>query len=76
VKDDERTFDAVPGDLVLIPATEWHQLKASRGESLIYMEFQGPFDFATTMDHDPLGKDWYIKGSDDGSGHPVKWVQS
>ena len=76
VKDDERTFEAVPGDLVLIPATEWHQLKAAHGGSLIYMEFQGPFDFATTMDHDPLGKDWYIKGTDDGSGHPVKWVQS
>lgn len=76
VKDDERTFEANPGDLVLIPAAEWHQLKASRGENLIYMEFQGPFDFATTMDDDPLGKDWYIKGSDDGSGHPVKWVQS
>jgi hypothetical protein len=40
------------------------------------MEFQGPFDFSTTMDDDPLGKDWYIKGTDDGSGHPVKWVQS
>jgi hypothetical protein len=28
------------------------------------------------MDHDPLGKNWYIKGTDDGSGRPQRWVQS
>ena len=76
VKDDDESFSVVPGDLVLIPATEWHQLKADGGRGLIYMEFQGPFDFTTTMDADPLGKDWYIKGTDDGTGRPVKWVQS
>jgi mannose-6-phosphate isomerase-like protein (cupin superfamily) len=76
VKDDDETFSVTPGDLVLIPANEWHQLKAANGRPLVYMEFQGPFDFSTTMDNDPLGKDWYIKGTDDGTGHPVKWVQS
>ncbi len=76
VQDDDGTFALVPGDLVLIPASEWHQLKADRGGGLIYMEFQGPFDFTTTMETDPLGKDWYIKGTDDGTGRPVKWVQS
>ena len=34
------------------------------------------FDFVTTMDHDPLGKNWYIKGTDDGTGKPTLWVQS
>ena len=43
---------------------------------LDYIEFQAPFDFATTMDHDPLGKNWYISGTDDGSGKPKLWVQS
>jgi len=28
------------------------------------------------MDKDPEGKDWFINGSDDGSGRPIKWVQS
>jgi hypothetical protein len=28
------------------------------------------------MDNDPEGKDWFINGSDDGTGKPVKWVQS
>jgi mannose-6-phosphate isomerase-like protein (cupin superfamily) len=64
-----------PGNLVLIPAGEWHQLKASE-TGLDYIEFQAPFDFATTMDHDPLGKNWYIKGTDDGTGKPELWVQS
>jgi hypothetical protein len=41
-----------------------------------YIEFQAPFDFTTTMDHDPLGKNWYIKGTDDGTGKPQRWVQS
>ena len=43
---------------------------------LDYIEFQAPFDFATTMDHDPQGKNWYIKGTDDGTGKPKLWVQS
>jgi mannose-6-phosphate isomerase-like protein (cupin superfamily) len=64
-----------PGDLVLIPAGEWHQLLAS-DSGFDYIEFQAPFDFMTTMDHDPLGKNWYIKGTDDGSGKPQRWVQS
>jgi mannose-6-phosphate isomerase-like protein (cupin superfamily) len=64
-----------PGDLVLIPAVEWHQLRAT-DSGLLYMEFQGPFDFKTDMINDPLGKDWYIKGTDDGTGNPIKWVQS
>ena len=54
---------------------EWHQLKAT-DTGLLYMEFQGPFDFKTEMINDPYGKDWYIKGTDDGSGNPIKWVQS
>jgi hypothetical protein len=28
------------------------------------------------MDHDPQGKNWYIKGTDDGTGKPQRWVQS
>jgi quercetin dioxygenase-like cupin family protein len=75
--DDEagKTLPLGPGDLVLIPASEWHQLKAS-DTGFLYMEFQGPFDFTTQMIDDPLGKDWYIKGTDDGTGKPIKWVQS
>jgi len=69
------TLPLGPGDLVLIPVTEWHQLKAT-DTGLLYMEFQGPFDFKTDMINDPLGKDWYIKGTDDGTGNPIKWVQS
>jgi len=64
-----------PGSLVLIPAGEWHQLVASE-TGFNYIEFQAPFDFATTMDHDPLGKNWYIQGTDDGTGRPKLWVQS
>ena len=64
-----------PGSLVLIPAGEWHQLVASE-TGFDYIEFQAPFDFATTMDHDPLGKNWYINGTDDGTGKPNVWVQS
>jgi quercetin dioxygenase-like cupin family protein len=70
-----KTLPLGPGDLVLIPATEWHQLRAS-DTGFLYMEFQGPFDFKTEMINDPLGKDWYIKGTDDGTGNPIKWVQS
>ena len=75
VKHDTGTFPVGPGDLVFFPAGEWHQLIASE-TGLDYIEFQAPFDFMTTMDHDPLGKNWYIKGTDDGTGKPTLWVQS
>jgi mannose-6-phosphate isomerase-like protein (cupin superfamily) len=75
VKHDTGTLAVGPGSLVLIPAGEWHQLLAS-DTGFDYIEFQAPFDFATTMDHDPLGKNWYISGTDDGTGKPVRWVQS
>jgi mannose-6-phosphate isomerase-like protein (cupin superfamily) len=75
VKHDTGTLAVGPGSLVFIPAGEWHQLLAS-DSGFDYVEFQAPFDFATTMDHDPLGKNWYIKGTDDGTGKPKLWVQS
>jgi mannose-6-phosphate isomerase-like protein (cupin superfamily) len=75
VIEDTGTTPIGPGELVLIPAGEWHQLVAT-DTGLRYMEFQGPFDFSSTMDNDPEGKDWFINGSDDGTGKPVKWVQS
>ena len=75
VKDDNGTQPVGPGSLVWIPAGEWHQLLAS-DTGLDYIEFQAPFDFVTTMDHDPQGKNWYIKGTDDGTGKPTRWVQS
>jgi len=75
VKHDTGTLAVGPGSLVLIPAGEWHQLVAS-DTGFDYIEFQAPFDFMTTMDHDPLGKNWYIKGTDDGTGKPKLWVQS
>jgi len=75
VKHDGGSLPVGPGDLVLIPAGEWHQLIAS-DSGFDYIEFQAPFDFVTTMDHDPLGKNWYIKGTDDGNGKPKLWVQS
>jgi mannose-6-phosphate isomerase-like protein (cupin superfamily) len=75
VKHDTGTLAVGPGSLVLIPAGEWHQLVAS-DTGFDYIEFQAPFDFVTTMDHDPLGKNWYIKGTDDGTGKPKLWVQS
>jgi mannose-6-phosphate isomerase-like protein (cupin superfamily) len=75
VKSDEGTQPVGPGSLVLIPAGEWHQLLAS-DTGLDYIEFQAPFDFVTTMDHDSQGKNWYIKGTDDGTGKPQLWVQS
>lgn len=75
VRHDGGTLPIEPGCLVLIPAGEWHQLVASE-TGFDYIEFQAPFDFVTTMDHDPLGKNWYIKGSDDGTGRPRLWVQS
>ena len=75
VKEDSGSHPVGPGDLVLIPAGEWHQLLAS-DSGFDYIEFQAPFDFMTTMDHDPLGKNWYIKGTDDGTGKPQRWVQS
>jgi mannose-6-phosphate isomerase-like protein (cupin superfamily) len=75
VKHDTGSLSVGPGSLVWIPAEEWHQLIASE-TGLDYVEFQAPFDFSTTMDHDPLGKNWYIKGTDDGIGKPELWVQS
>jgi mannose-6-phosphate isomerase-like protein (cupin superfamily) len=75
VKHDTGTLPVGPGSLVLIPAGDWHQLIAS-DTGFDYIEFQAPFDFVTTMDHDPLGKNWYIKGTDDGTGKPKRWVQS
>jgi mannose-6-phosphate isomerase-like protein (cupin superfamily) len=75
VKHDSGALPVGPGSLVLIPAGEWHQLVAS-DSGFDYIEFQAPFDFVTTMDHDPLGKNWYIKGTDDGTGKPKLWVQS
>jgi mannose-6-phosphate isomerase-like protein (cupin superfamily) len=75
VKHDSGSLPVGPGSLVLIPAGEWHQLIASES-GFDYIEFQAPFDFVTTMDHDPLGKNWYIKGTDDGTGKPKLWVQS
>ena len=75
VKHDTGTLPVGPGSLILIPAGEWHQLVASE-TGFDYIEFQAPFDFVTTMDHDPLGKNWYIKGTDDGTGKPKLWVQS
>lgn len=75
VKHDGGSLPVGPGSLVLIPSGEWHQLLASES-GFDYIEFQAPFDFATTMDHDPLGKNWYIKGTDDGTGKPKRWVQS
>ncbi len=75
VKHDAGDLAVGPGSLVFIPAGEWHQLVASE-TGLDYIEFQAPFDFVTTMDHDPLGKNWYIKGTDDGTGKPKLWVQS
>jgi mannose-6-phosphate isomerase-like protein (cupin superfamily) len=75
VKHDTGTIPVRSGHLVLIPSGEWHQLVAS-DTGFDYIEFQAPFDFATTMDHDPLGKNWYIKGTDDGTGKPKLWVQS
>jgi mannose-6-phosphate isomerase-like protein (cupin superfamily) len=75
VKHDTGTLPVGPDNLVLIPAGEWHQLIAS-DTGFDYIEFQAPFDFVTTMDHDPLGKNWYIKGTDDGTGKPKLWVQS
>lgn len=75
VRHDTGTLPVGPGSLVFIPAGEWHQLIASE-TGFDYIEFQAPFDFVTTMDHDPLGKNWYIKGTDDGTGKPTLWVQS
>jgi mannose-6-phosphate isomerase-like protein (cupin superfamily) len=75
VKHDTGSLPVRPGSLVLIPSGEWHQLIASE-TGFDYIEFQAPFDFVTTMDHDPLGKNWYIKGTDDGTGKPTLWVQS
>jgi len=75
VKHDGGSLPVGPGSLVLIPSGDWHQLVASE-TGFDYIEFQAPFDFVTTMDHDPLGKNWYIDSTDDGTGKPQRWVQS
>jgi quercetin dioxygenase-like cupin family protein len=75
VKHDGGSLPVGPGSLVLIPSGEWHQLRASE-TGFDYIEFQAPFDFSTVMDHDPQGKNWYIQGTDDGTGKPKLWVQS
>jgi quercetin dioxygenase-like cupin family protein len=75
VKHDSGRLPVGPGSLVLIPSGEWHQLLASE-TGFDYIEFQAPFDFITIMDHDPQGKNWYIQGTDDGTGKPKLWVQS
>jgi len=75
VKHDTGSLPVGPGDLVLIPSGDWHQLIASE-TGFDYIEFEAPFDFETTMDHDPLGGNWYINGTDDGTGKPKLWVQS
>jgi mannose-6-phosphate isomerase-like protein (cupin superfamily) len=75
VKHDTGSLPVGSGDLVLIPSGDWHQLVASES-GLDYIEFEAPFDIVTTMDHDPLGKNWYINGTDDGTGKPKLWVQS
>jgi mannose-6-phosphate isomerase-like protein (cupin superfamily) len=75
VKHDTGSLPVGPGDLVLIPSGDWHQLVASES-GFDYIEFEAPFDFVTTMDHDPLGGNWYINGTDDGTGKPKLWVQS
>lgn len=75
VKHDDGSLPVGPSRLVLIPAGEWHELIASK-TGFDYIEFQAPFDFVTTMESDALGKNWYIKGTDDGTGNPKLWVQS
>jgi mannose-6-phosphate isomerase-like protein (cupin superfamily) len=75
VKFDGGSMPVGPGSLVLIPSGEWHQLVAS-DSGFNYIEFQAPFDFVTTMDHDPLGKNWYIQGTEDATGKLTLWVQS
>ena len=75
VEFDGGSLPVAPYNLILIPSGDWHRLVASK-TGLDYIEFQAPFDFVTTMDDDPLGKNWYIKGTDDGTGNPKLWVQS
>jgi len=75
VKHDNGSLPIGPGSMVFIPAGEWHSLVSS-DSGFDYIEFQGPFDFSTTMADDPLGKNWYVQGTDDGTGKPKLWVQS
>jgi mannose-6-phosphate isomerase-like protein (cupin superfamily) len=75
VKHDTGSLPVGPGDLVFIPSGDWHSLVSS-ATGFDYIEFEAPFDFVTRMDVDPLGKNWYIKGTDDGAGKPKLWVQS
>jgi mannose-6-phosphate isomerase-like protein (cupin superfamily) len=75
VRHDTGSLPVGPGDLVFIPSGDWHSLVSSE-TGFDYIEFEAPFDFVTRMDVDPLGKNWYIKGTDDGTGKPKLWVQS
>ena len=75
VRHDSGSLPVGPGDLVLIPSGDWHSLVSSES-GFDYIEFEAPFEFVTRMDEDLLGKNWYINGSDDGTGKPKLWVQS
>lgn len=75
VRHDAGSLPVGPGDLVLIPSGDWHSLVSS-ASGFDYIEFEAPFEFVTRMDEDPLGKNWYINGSNDGTGKPKLWVQS
>ena len=75
VRHDTGKLPVGPGDLVFIPSGDWHSLVSSES-GFDYIEFEAPFDFTTRMDVDLLGKNWYIKGTDDGTGKPILWVQS
>ncbi|MDW7738752.1 MAG: cupin domain-containing protein [Bacillota bacterium] len=75
VRHDNGSLPVGPGDLVFIPSGDWHSLISSKS-GFDYIEFESPFDFVTRMDVDPFGKNWYIKGTDDGTGKPKLWVQS
>ena len=75
VKHDHGSIPVGPGSMVFIPAGDWHSL-CSSDSGFDYIEFQAPFDFSTTMDNDPLGKNWYIKGTEDANGKLKLWVQS
>ncbi|MDA8126360.1 MAG: cupin domain-containing protein [Deltaproteobacteria bacterium] len=75
VRHDTGSLPVGPGDLVLIPSGDWHSLVSSE-TGFDYIEFEAPFEFVTRMDVDPLGKNWYLNGTDDGTGQPKLWVQS
>jgi mannose-6-phosphate isomerase-like protein (cupin superfamily) len=75
VRHDTGSLPVGPGDLVLIPSGDWHSLVSSES-GFDYIEFEAPFEFVTRMDEDLLGKNWYINGTDNGTGKPMLWVQS